>query len=126
VEAVNTNTLADSISVGLPRNGAMAVKHIRESGGFAVTCNDEEILVGMRLLARKAGIFAEPSAAIVAAALQKLQQAGRLDPAEKIVALITGNGLKDIDSAMKSAAESDNPPLTIEAKIEELDNFVVK
>ncbi len=120
VEPVQANTIADSISVNLPRNGAMAVKHIRESGGFAVTCSDEEILAGMRLLAQKAGIFAEPSSAIVAAALVKLQQAEKLDPAEKIVALITGNGLKDIDSALKSAESAEKPPRPIEARLDAL------
>lgn len=124
IEAVQTSTLADSISVSLPRNGAMAVKHIRESNGFAVTCGDEEILAGMRLLAQKTGIFAEPSAAIVAAALQKLQQSGKLDPAEKIVLLVTGNGLKDIDSALKSAAESANAPRTIEPDLEALEKYL--
>jgi threonine synthase len=125
IEAVETNTLADSISVSLPRNGAMALKHIQESNGFAVTCSDTEILEGMRLLARRAGVFAEPSAAIVAAALVKLKETGRLDPAERIVALITGNGLKDIDSALKSMDDSDNRPHKVEATLEALDIFLI-
>lgn len=121
IEPVETTTLADSISVSLPRNGAMAFRHIQDSGGFAVTCSDEEILAGMRLLAQKTGIFAEPSAAIVASALLKLQQTGKLDPVEKIVALITGNGLKDTDSAMRSAESGANAPRLIEANLDELD-----
>src|SRR5436853_6214643 len=57
------NTVADGISVGMPRNGAMAVRHIRQSGGFAITVSDAEILSAEKELAMRTGVFAEPSGA---------------------------------------------------------------
>jgi threonine synthase len=96
-------TVADGISVGLPRNGAMAVKLIRKSGGFGVTVTDEEILVAEKELARLAGVFAEPSAAAGYAGLLRLLEEGSVTRNERIVLLITGSGLKSIDAVLGTA-----------------------
>jgi threonine synthase len=95
-------TIADSISVSIPANAHMARAAVRESGGFSVTVTDEEILDGQRLLAAKAGVFAEPAAAATVAALKKLRKSRLLGRKEQIVLLITGNGLKDVDAALKN------------------------
>lgn len=97
--ADNPKTIADSISVSVPSNAYMAKKAVEESKGFSVTVSDEEILNAQISLARKTGIFAEPSSSATAAALEKLKDSGLLDKKEQIVLLITGNGLKDIESA---------------------------
>jgi threonine synthase len=93
-------TIADGISVGLPRNGAMAVKIIRESGGFGVTVTDEEILAAEKELARLTGVFAEPSGAAGYAGLLRLLNEGKMATDERIVLLVTGSGLKSIDAVV--------------------------
>src|SRR5713101_204598 len=94
-------TVADGISVSLPRNGAMAVKVIRESGGFGVTVSDEEILVAEKELARLTGVFAEPSGAAGYAGLLRLLDEGRVARDERVVLLVTGSGLKSIDAVVE-------------------------
>jgi threonine synthase len=96
-------TIADGISVGLPRNGAMAVKVIRESGGFGITVSDEEILGAEKELARLTGVFAEPSGAAAYAGLKHLLERGKIDRDQRTVLLITGSGLKSIDAVVASA-----------------------
>src|SRR6266568_6982850 len=96
-------TVADGISVSLPRNGAMAVKVIRESGGFGITVSDEEILAAEKELARLTGVFAEPSGAAGYAGLVRLLREGRIEEDERTVLLVTGSGLKSIDAVVGSA-----------------------
>lgn len=96
-------TVADGISVGLPRNGAMAVKHIRASGGFGVTASDEQILAAEKELARQTGVFAEPSGAASYAGLLRLLEEGRIARDERVVLLVTGSGLKSIDAVVGAA-----------------------
>ncbi|HEX9133759.1 MAG TPA: threonine synthase [Ktedonobacteraceae bacterium] len=96
-------TIADGISVGLPRNGTMAVKIIRESGGFGVTVSDEEILTAEKELAMLTGVFAEPSGAAGYAGLLRLLNEGKIARDERIVLLVTGSGLKSIDAVVGTA-----------------------
>jgi len=96
-------TIADGISVGLPRNGAMAVKHIRASGGCGVTVSDEQILSAEKELARQTGVFAEPSGAASYAGLLRLLDEGKMARDERVVLLVTGSGLKSIDAVVGSA-----------------------
>jgi threonine synthase len=96
-------TVADGICVGLPRNGAMAVKSVRESSGFGVTVSDEEILAAEKELARLTGVFAEPSGAAGYAGLLRLLDEGRVARDERVVLLVTGSGLKSIDAVVEVA-----------------------
>ncbi len=96
-------TVADGICVGLPRNGAMAVKGVRESSGFGVTVSDEEILAAEKELARLTGVFAEPSGAAGYAGLLRLLDDGRVARDERVVLLVTGSGLKSIDAVVEVA-----------------------
>ncbi len=96
-------TVADGISVSLPRNGAMAVKVIRESGGFGITVSDQEILAAEKELAKLTGVFAEPSGAASYAGLARLLRDGRIERDERTVLLVTGSGLKSIDAVVGSA-----------------------
>jgi threonine synthase len=99
--AANPNTVADSISVSIPSNAHMARKAVVESGGFSITVSDDEILAGQQTLAAKTGVFAEPACSAVVAALKKLRMSKRLGRKEQIVLLITGHGLKDVETAMR-------------------------
>lgn len=105
IHAVEGNTVADSISVSVPRDGDIAVKALQESKGIGVTVSDDEILNAIPTLARGSGIFGEPAAATGIAALKKACREGLVDPDWTVVALNTGNGLKDIASAIKVASE---------------------
>lgn len=105
IRPVSGDTVADSISVSLPRDGEAAVRAIRESGGFGVTVSDDAILAAIGEVARGAGIFGEPAAAAAWAGLREAVRQGLVDPSWSVVVLITGNGLKDIASAMKAVSE---------------------
>jgi threonine synthase len=99
--AEKPETIADSLSVSAPSNVFMAGRAVQETGGFSVTVSDEEILIGQSLLAKETGIFTEPSAAAGVAALPKIRDLQLVDKTEQIVLLITGHGLKDIQTPMK-------------------------
>jgi len=116
IEPVVLNTLADSISVGVPRDRIKALRAVRQTGGEYVAVSDEEILDAMRVLARGAAVFAEPAGAAGFAGLVKLAREGRIDPEERIVVLATGNGLKDVASAIKATGK----PHLIEPTMEDL------
>jgi len=96
---ISACTIADSISVGIPRNGYYALKQLRQYNGKCVTVTDEAILAAQKELSAKTGLFAETAAAASFAGFLKMQ--GEIDKDATVVLLVTGNGLKDIDSAMK-------------------------
>ncbi|MEK7722600.1 MAG: threonine synthase [Elusimicrobiota bacterium] len=116
VQPVSGATIADSISVSLPRDGMAAVMAIRDSGGFALSVTDAEILDAIPRIARGSNVFAEPAAAAAYAGLLKAVKEGRVKENESVVLLISGNGLKDIQSAMKSVGK----PFIINPDIGEL------
>lgn len=95
-----SSTIADSISVDVPRNGYYALAKLREHGGRAVTVSDDEILAAQSALSRGSGLFAEPSSACAYAGFLKVRAS--LDPGSRVVVMLTGNGLKDIVSAAKA------------------------
>jgi threonine synthase len=111
----NPTSCADSIVAGIPRNHLMAVRDIRSSGGLAVTVSDDEIIDAIGFLGRNEGIFAEPAAAASVAALRKLADSGDLHQEDRIVVLITGNGLKDVQNALKVKGTSMTIPPCIDA-----------
>lgn len=100
------DTIADSISVGSPRNWAKALRAIRESGGDAVTVSDAEILAAMPELARKSGVFGEPAGVTGFAGMQKLAREGKLAADERVAVVVTGGGLKDIENAKKAVGQA--------------------
>ena len=116
IEPVVLDTLADSIAVGVPRDRIKALRAVRQTGGEYVAVSDEEILDAMRVLARRAAVFAEPAGAAGFAGLAKLVREGRIDPEERIVVVVTGNGLKDVASAIKATGQ----PHLIEPTMEDL------
>ncbi|MCB8942665.1 MAG: threonine synthase [Ardenticatenaceae bacterium] len=99
---IATNTLADSISAGLPRDRIKAMAAVRGSSGAFIKVSDEEILAAIPALAQGCGVFAEPAAAAAYAGLQKAARDGLLPPDARVALLITGNGLKDVGAAMKA------------------------
>jgi len=115
ITPVDAHTISDSISVGLPRDGIRAVRAVRETNGAYLTVSDDEVLSAMRQLAREEGVFAEPAGATGYAGLAKAARENLVDRDERIVVVVTGNGLKDIASAMKATGKASLIEPTFEA-----------
>jgi threonine synthase len=96
-------TIATAIRIGNPASWALATAARDESGGRIDAVTDDEILTAYRDIARLEGVFCEPSSAASLAGVAKLARAGDLDPDELIVAVLTGNGLKDPHTAEAQA-----------------------
>ncbi|MEG0133601.1 MAG: threonine synthase [Clostridium sp.] len=108
-------TIADSISVGIPRNGYKALNALKESNGITVDVTDEEILSAITTLARQTGVFGEPAGVASFAGLKKLVEAGTIGENETVVIVVSGSGLKDVKSAQKAVTKPDfvKPDLNI-------------
>ena len=105
VHAVSGTTIADSISVSLPRDGDAAVAALRTTRGHAIRVPDAAILRAMAQLARSEGVFVEPAAAVTIAGIRAAAEAGVLRSSDRVVAVLTGSGLKDVDRARQIAGE---------------------
>ena len=101
IEAVHSNTIADSISVDLPRDGLRALQRVRQSRGFYLTVSDQEILAAIPELG-SVGLFVEPAAATAYAGLVKALKDHQINPDEPVLVMSTGSGLKDIKAAMQA------------------------
>ena len=108
--SMEENTIADSIAVGVPRNFTKAVNAIKESGGITVNVTDEEIFSAMALLGKTSGVFGEPAGVSGTAGLIKAASEGRIPKDATIVSVVTGNGLKDIASAIKAVGQPISVP----------------
>ena len=105
IEPVHSNTLADSISVDLPRDGYRALRAVRETNGAMIAVDDDKILNAISTLGREA-LFAEPAGATALAGLESAVDEGLVDIDERIVTVITGSGLKDVPAAMRAAGKA--------------------
>lgn len=102
MEPVDAQTIADSISAGLPRDRAKALRAVRDTDGRFVAVSDEEIIAAIPQFARLTGIFAEPSSAAIYAGTKRAIQLGHIHSDERVVFVVTGSGLKDIRRAQQS------------------------
>jgi threonine synthase len=98
LEPVRPQTICKSLAIGNPADGYYAYRAVKDSGGYGEHATDEEIIEGMRLLARTEGIFAETAGGVTVTATRKLIEAGRIPRDEPIVMCVTGNGLKTPDA----------------------------
>jgi len=114
---ITPHTVADSISVGVPRDQIKALKAVRESGGQFLAVSDEEILAAISDLATHFGVLAEPAGAAAFAGLKKLAEQGQIAADQSALAMVTGNGLKDIEGVMKAVHQQ---PLLIEPSLDAL------
>ncbi|HEY6952882.1 MAG TPA: threonine synthase, partial [Bacteroidota bacterium] len=114
---VPTNTIADSIAVGTPRNWRRAIHEIRQSQGAMISVSDSEILEAMRSTARFGGVFGEPAGVAGVAGLKRAVAQGLVSRDSSAVVVITGNGLKDIQSAKQAIGR----PIDIEPRFETLE-----
>ncbi|HEX3589682.1 MAG TPA: threonine synthase [Pseudonocardiaceae bacterium] len=98
VTPVRPDTIARSLAIGAPADGPYVLDTVRRTGGAVEDVTDEEVVDGIRLLARTEGIFAETAGGVTVATAKKLAAAGKLDPDAETVLLITGDGLKTLDA----------------------------
>jgi threonine synthase len=92
-------TIADSISVGIPRNGRHALKQLRDHGGQVITVSDEEIIAAQGRMSRETGLFSEPAGAAALAGFLNFR--AEIPSSARIVILATGSGLKDNAAAAR-------------------------
>jgi threonine synthase len=95
---VKPDTIAKSLAIGNPADGPYALELARRTGGGIDAVSDEEIREGIRLLAETTGIFTETAGGTTTATLKKLADRGDIDPGERVVLVITGEGLKTLDA----------------------------
>ncbi|MEA2272301.1 MAG: threonine synthase [Solirubrobacteraceae bacterium] len=109
---VKPDTIAKSLAIGNPADGPYALDLARRSGGGLDAVSDDEIRAGVRLLAETTGIFTETAGGVTTAVLAKLAERGDIDPDERVVLLITGDGLKTPDAVRDSIRSTRIEPTT--------------
>ncbi len=117
VERMVANTFADSINVGMPRNPTKALRAVRASGGRYVNATDDRIRAWIPKLARNTGVFGEPAAVTAIAGVEEAVAAGIIGPDESVLVVVSGNGLKDVRSAMSAV----DVPKPIPPKLSEVE-----
>lgn len=101
ITPVSATTMADSISVDLPRDGVRAVRAAKQTNGTYITVSDDEIIKSIAELG-KMGVFAEPAGATAYAGLVKATSSGVVRSDDPILVVNTGSGLKDVRAAMQA------------------------
>jgi threonine synthase len=115
VQPVRPSTIAKSLAIGNPADGPYALDVVRRTGGAIADVGDEEIVEGIRLLARTEGVFGETAGGVTVATLRKLLASGQLDPDAETVILNTGDGLKTLDAVAPVAKPTATIRPTLEA-----------
>ena len=110
---VKPDTIAKSLAIGNPADGPYALDLARNTGGSIDAVSDDEIRAGIKLLAETTGVFTETAGGVTTAVLAKLAARGDIDPDERVVLVITGEGLKTLD-AVRDTFET----YTIEPSVE--------
>ena len=116
VRPVRPDTIAKSLAIGAPADGANDIAVAHRTGGAIAAVPDDESVAAIGLLARTTGIFTETAGGVTVATLARLAREGRLDPDASTVAYITGDGLKTPDAALSHVN-----PISIEADIDAVD-----
>lgn len=114
IKPVKPDTIAKSLAIGNPADGYYALDTVRSTDGSCAAVTDEEVVEGMRLLARTEGIFAETAGGVTIASLKRLAEQGVVRPEERVVAYVTGHGLKTLEAV----APVVGPTATIEPTLE--------
>jgi threonine synthase len=115
VKPVKPDTIAKSLAIGNPADGPYALDAVRSSGGAFGCVSDQEIVDAILLLARTEGIFAETAGGVTIASLAQLAASGVVRPDERVVAFVTGNGLKTVDAVAPICGPTAVIPPTLDA-----------
>jgi threonine synthase len=119
LQPTGEDTIADSIAVGVPRNPVKGLNAVRFSQGAWITVTDEEILAAMKELGSAEGIFGEPAGVTGFAGLIKAVTSGQIQQGQTVATIVTGNGLKDIQNALKAAGQ----PMRVQPDFRELEKI---
>ncbi len=98
-------TIATAIRIGNPARGDEALAAAHDSGGFIDTVTDDEIIAAYKLVAALEGVFCEPASAASIAGLRKARADGRVPAGARVACVLTGHGLKDPDTAVRTASQ---------------------
>ncbi|MGH3912661.1 MAG: threonine synthase [Pseudonocardiaceae bacterium] len=120
VTPVRPDTIARSLAIGAPADGPYVLDTVRRTAGAIEDVTDDEVVAGIRLLARTEGIFAETAGGVTVACAQKFIESGQLDPDAETVLLITGDGLKTLDAVEHAVGPRATVPPTAQAVLEAL------
>ncbi len=115
IRPVRPHTIAKSLAIGNPADGWYALDTVRSTGGALAAVTDDEIVEGVRLLARTEGIFAETAGGVTIATLAKLAAAGVVRPDEVVVTYVTGHGLKTVEAMTSHVRPAATIAPTLEA-----------
>ena len=116
----NPQTIVKSLAIGTPADGYYAIRSMKETGGSAEECTDEEVVEGIKLLAEYAGIFAETAGGVTVACAKKLIDTGKIPKNESAVLCITGHGLKTQEAIIGKVGE----PRLIDPSLREFETLV--
>jgi threonine synthase len=122
---VRPDTIAKSLAIGNPADGPYALDLARRSGGAIDAVTDDEIRAGIRLLAETTGIFTETAGGVTTAVLAKLAERGDIDADERVVLVITGEGLKTLD-AVRGTFEAFEIAPSFDQFVEEVEGAEVR
>ncbi|MFK5883389.1 MAG: threonine synthase [Candidatus Izemoplasma sp.] len=122
LQEADENTIADSIAVGIPRNPEKAFKAVDKSGGTWITVSDGEILEAMKTLGSNEGIFGEPAGVAGFAGIINAMKLGIIKKTDTVTVIVTGNGLKDTDNALKAVGS----PVSMKPDLSELIKHISK
>jgi threonine synthase len=114
------DTIAKSLAIGTPADGYYAIHAMRQTGGAAEDCTDEEIVEGIKMLAECEGIFAETAGGVTVACARKLIESGKIPRDESTVLCITGNGLKTQEAIIGKCGE----PRLIKPSLREFEELI--
>ncbi len=112
---VKPDTIAKSLAIGNPADGTYVLDVVRRTGGAVEDVTDEQVVEGIRLLARTEGIFGETAGGVTVGVLRKLVESGRLDPGAETVIINSGDGLKTLDAVAPVVAPTANIAPSLEA-----------
>jgi len=115
VRPVRPSTIAKSLAIGNPADGPYVLDTARRTGGAVEDVTDEEVVEGIRLLARTEGIFAETAGGVTVATLRKLLENGQIDPDAETVVFNTGEGLKTLDAVAPFVGPAATIPASADA-----------
>ena len=115
VRPVRPSTIAKSLAIGNPADGPYVLDTTRRTGGAVEDVSDEEVVEGIRLLARTEGIFAETAGGVTVATLRKLLESGQIDPDAETVVFNTGEGLKTLDAVAPHVGPAATIPASADA-----------
>ncbi len=116
----NPDTIVKSLAIGTPADGYYAIRTMRDTGGSAEDCTDEEVVEGIKLLAETEGIFSETAGGVTVACARKLIENGKIPRDESIVLCITGHGLKTQEAVQGQCGA----PRVIKPSLREFDALV--